>query len=539
MPVEKRVGSRAVFAIAVAVLVIGGWLLMTSEDSRPPAPKLATDQTAVSSPQHPAPASGSAQRRPVLHDITWTIVDDRGQAVARANSTVGTAQLTSDSHGRTSTSTEAAQLSVVAAAPLHTTVEATVTPQGSNVITLQRVLPLTVRALDAADGPVADVEICIARRGFNSPSRAADTGSRVARTGIDGLAVLADVAPGTWLLDARHDDLVYSREGQAGGRGGYEGAVVFMPHEQVVTIRMAEPYVIAVETDAGDILSCGIRSRGSGMHQPSNLLGQTELQARQARVQAAHPKASVFVNLPNYPAVDPQSIEVQATVWVAGRRPWQGELRPVRLRDFRAPTRIALTDMPESDEFGSVMVHLASASGRELTDVRMQLLPADMQSPLFLTGQTPFNCEKAVQGQLITLPVGNWRLTLTNPFLQRRADDSGPIQIDRGSFREVRLGHECDWARCRLGSNDDAPHAAGTFTITHLDSGIAVAQLVNDIQEGIEMWLPAGRIRLEITARQLGLAPEDVRTLSGKVEGMVEASTAGVQRLSARVASRP
>ena len=429
-------------------------------------------------------------------------------------------------------STEAAQLSVVATAPSHTTVEATVTLQGDNVITLQRVLPLTVRAIDPADRPVSGVEIRISRRKSGSLAQASDP---VARTGSDGVAVLAAVSPGTWFLDARHDDLVYSRDGQVGGRSGYEGAVVFMPHEGVVTIRMLEPYVLVVEADAGDILSCGIEQHGTAMHQPSNWDGQGSLMAKKSQLEAAHPKARVFVNLQSYP---PQSLHVQATVWVAGRRPWQGTLQPVLLRDFRAPVRISLTDMPESDEFGSVMVHLTSASGRELTEVRMQLTIADMQSPLFLTGQTPFGCEKVGHGQLITLPVGSWRLSLANPFLQRRADELGLIQVDRGSFRELRIGNECEWARCRLGSDDESPQAAGTFAITHLDSGLAVAQLVNDIQEGLEMWVPVGRIRLEITARQLGLAAEDVKMLHGVVEGVVDASTAGVQRLSARIAAR-
>jgi hypothetical protein len=525
-------------AAAAVAFAVCTWLSL-SENSIPPAPRGATDRSAINPPLAQLRGAEMAQRLPVLHAITWTIVDDRGQAVVGATSTVGSASFFSDGQGVTSMDTEAIQLSVIATAPSHTTVEATVTLQGDNLVTLQRVLPLTVRALDAIDRPVPDVEVRIARIGVSSPAQAADTGSRTARTGANGLAVFHDVPPGTWLFDAGHDNLVYSRDGQIGGRGGYEGVVVAMPQEQVVMLRMLEPYVFAVEVDAGDILSCGIHARGAAMHQPSNPSGQASLQEKRERLQAAHPKAAIFVSLQSYPPTGPENMEVQASVWAVGRRPWQGRLQPVLLRDFLSPTRIALSDMQESSDFGSVLIHIVGASGGALTNVPMQLLAADLKDPPVPVGQMPFSCEKAVvEGQLVTLPAGSWRLRLANPFLQRCADKLGVVHIDSGSFQEIRVGSDLEWALCRLCSDDDAPDAAGTFTVTHLDSGATVTQMVNDIRKGVEMWIPVGLTRLEIAARQLGLAPERVKMLDGMAEGMVKPSMASVQRLSARVVIR-
>ena len=538
MPTRRQ---RLGLAIAAAGLAIGIWILVTGE-SPLPAPTEASTPPSNEAAKIVSSQGAEAQRLPAQHELAWMIVDDRGLPIAGATSTVGTLELTSDSAGQTKLEADAPQIEVVAAAPQHTSVAATVKLPGPNVVTLQRVLPITVRAIDAADRPVRDVEVWITRSKLSPSTGAADEKIRTARTGRDGSAVLESVWPGTWLLDARHEDLVYSREAQAGwggAIGNYEGIAVFTPKEQTVTIRLVEPCVIAVEVDGGDMLSCGTRRRGGAMHGPSNPGGQADLEAKRAKLQAAHPKASIFINLLSYPSVDLNTIEVGATIWVAGRRPWQGSLRPVLLRDFVAPVRISLTDMIESSDFGSVLIHLVSASGQVLTDVPMQLIAADMASPLFLTGDTPFNCEqKAVPGKLITLPLGSWRLHMTNPFLQRRADELGAIRIDSGSLREIKIGSDCEWARCHLRADDGAPPAVGTFSITHLDSGTTVTQMVNDIRDGAQMWLPVGRIRLEITARRLGLGAEDQGLLQGKAEGAILA-TAEAQRLIAPVASQP
>jgi hypothetical protein len=524
-------------------IAIGSWLWLLREDaphSLEPASGGFPPETS-SLPLRSAEA-GRAQRVPAPHDLTWTIVDDRGRPVAGATSRVGSSEIASDAQGRARMTSEAASLSVSASAPAHATVEASVAAEGDNVITLPRILPLTVRAVDPFDRPVADVEVIITRKAGDASSHTAGSGSKTARTRADGLAVLDDVVPGTWMLDARHEHLIYSRESQNGGRGpsaGHDGIAVLMPQDQMVTIRLVEACVIAVEVEDGSILSSSFHWDGRHMHGTSTPGGQAHLKASRALLESAHPKASIAVKLLRFPSVDLQDVEVEATVWVAGRRPWQGKLRPVLLRDFQHPVRIKLADMPESNEWGSIMVHLVGASGQELTEVPMQLMAADKKSPLFLTGRTPFRRERVVSGQLLSLPAGSWRLNLANQFLQRCADQLGAIQVESGGLREIRIGSEWEWGLCRLCAEGDAPPAAGTFVITHLDTGHAVTQLVNDIHDGVRMWLPAGRIRLEISARQLGQPPDGGRTLEGRAEGVVEAVSSGNQLLAARVAAKP
>ncbi|MBK8099370.1 MAG: hypothetical protein IPK26_19860 [Planctomycetes bacterium] len=473
-------------------------------------------------------------------EIAWTIVDDLGQPVANATSTVGTLQLAADAQGRTGLRSDATEVAIVATAPWHTTVATTVTRHGDNLITLSRVCPLTVMAIDPADQPVRDVEVRIRRRDLGAPpgfSAPATTDVLQARTGADGLAVIADVVAGVWLLDAQHEQLVYSREAQARGADGYGGVAVFMPHLHVVTIRLVEPCVVAFEVDGGDILSSSCGNRRDGTHMPSNPDGYAALTAIQERLQALHPKAVLIVRLIDHSPIDPQTVNVQATVWVAGRRPWQGTVHPVLLRDFRAPTRIAVADMPVSDEFGSISVHFVSASGRQLADVRMQLMAADPKDPLAMFGNTPFLRNSAAQG-LITLPVGTWKINPANPFLQLLADNLGPIQVARGSIREIRLGDGFDWARCRLSSNADSPHAGGGFTITHVDTGAKFTQMVTDFRDGLEMWLPTGKIRLEISGREIRRRGDSPRLVGGQSEGLIVAGAAGVQRLTAALTPR-
>ena len=537
----RRVG----LAVVIAILAVWAALSALPPEGRDPQgqdAKSPPGQTTATPQDRTRPAT--IDRVPAVPEIRWKIVDDRGQPVGNATSKVGASRVASDAQGQSSYHTEASEISVVASAPLHETVETIVTSRGSNVVTLKRILPLRVLAVDSGDRPVSDVDVRITLREFGSPRQlgsppqVGNSDTRHALTDKDGLAVIDDVAPGVWLIDAKHNELVYSREAQARGASGYVGAVAFMPQqEDVVTIRMVEPCVVAVEVDGGDILSCGFGRRGTTIHSPSNPGGEAAISAKTARLQAEHPKASISMHLLGHPPVDLQSVDVQITVWVAGRRPWQGTLHPVLLRDFRGPTRIALTDMPVSDEFGSAMIHVVGASGRQMADVRLQLLPADPKSPLALFGQTPFSREAAAQG-LITLPVGTWRVHIANPFLQKLADGVGPIQIDRGGFREIRIGEAWNWARCRLSSAADTPLAGGSFTITHIESATTVTQMVSDVREGLEMWLPVGRTRLSITARELGRSADNVRILVGQVEAVVEPTKEGVQHLVAPVAPR-
>lgn len=540
MKVSIARGKCSLSVVGLLIATVAWWCISLMSS---PAPLLLDDEGSVSRSSVQLDLGVlTSTRLPAEHLLTWTIVDDRGQPVAGAMLTVDSAQYLCDAEGRGDMASETSQRSVVVSASRHTTVEAIVTIQAANVITLQRILPLTVRAIDAADLPVANAEISIMLSGVSQPSGAAGSKSITAQTGADGIAVLDSVPPGIWLLDARHADLVYSRNVQNGGLGafgGHEGILVVMPREEMVTIRLVEVCVLAVEAEEADILHCGVSWSGESMHSANTPVVAADVEAKMARLQGLHPKARILIKLLGYPPVDFGSIEAQATVWIAGRRPWQGKLRPVLLRDFRTPFRIALSDMPESMEFGSVMVHLVDAVGHELTDVKMSLVAADHKDPLFLTGSTPFTRPTVVPGQPVTVPSGSWRLNLSNAFLQRRADELGPIQVDSGNLREIRLGTDAEWARCELSSDPETPHAAGSFAITHLESGITVHQLVDDIRQGIQMWLPVGGMRLEISARQYGLPPVGGRKLEGRVEGRVEASPTALQRFRARLVDRP
>lgn len=512
---RSRRNNYVLAAIGLALAV--SWLVWTLVPHYG-EPSQGDSRNAISPPSPSTVSLGHGERENVDIEagakgmVAWKIQTDLGNPVPQAFVEVAGIVSGCDSRGVGQVSSDLPvgdRVAAWASAPGHDRWVGNLEVGASTTITLHLGGAVSVRVVDDYMNPVRGAEVWLATEPIAGD--APDNDARIPRgvTGADGLTLISGVPYGLFLLHARHDTLVHSHTRLKQMNLKDQCTTVKITSRPVdVTMHMTMPYACGIQVIGGDVLSCSFSGTATGYSTPENQDGAFACRQLKKRLEEKFPGAKLWVTVRDFvPALPKGYGAFEATLWIAERQPVQRTIALVPLSEFLGPVRIAVENLPPSDQFGGIMVQVRNSGGLPMDRLKYTL---GVPFRLWKDGTPQMRHMDVPVGRLATVPVGVYDLVCEGLFeSQVEGLNRRNLEVKRLDITEIVIDSQTALARCRLDltCNDGSPAPrGGIFAMVHPATGMQVSQLVSHFGRPIELWVPAGIISLR--AEAYGPSPE-------------------------------
>lgn len=442
------------------------------------------------------PRSLEAERSVVteLNNLEWRIVNDIGEAIPAAQVALLDAVYGCDEHGKGAARVSRAEVPCKITAPHHRAWSGELSAKETNTVVLTRTGDVIVTVIDEVGNAVAGAEVWLSTAWEDGDAYDKKPGLPRARSDMDGFARLRDVPHGKWFVQARHAKLIYAH---ATTKDETRARVLRVgTGEHAATVIMSIPYVVGIKILGGEMFYSEFLGLGNGYCTPDNPDGLWGCNRIRSELEAAHPgaKMHVMVRRPS-PQLDTGYGHYTAIAWMIGRAPWKQNLIPVPLEEFRGPALVSSEFIPESSEFGSILVNVEDVEGSMPTKMAFSIR-ASMADRRLRRGSPLVYEMKVDNGELVTLPVGSYDLICRDVVLSKIPDlNRHDIQVTRGGVVTVDLVVPGGMSRCRLTARrtgDLGEMLGGGLVVEQGGTDVKIVVMLDTLADGLECWLPAG-----------------------------------------------